>query len=233
MIFSVFQKIRFWGILGPPSYGIGATICIGREMLCLLYAGFFWITRQNGPNAKQLISCCGTHLTSTHLKLVEFLTNHGIKKKHTFSKHRPSGPMLSISPFVCLCACVCVHFEIPFKRLFAPTFRNIMSNNFRDSESLGKSNGKKLYQIRTLLLIKGVKSPRKKKSLFLGEFCKDQEVIQQGSGGYTTRIRRLYNKDREVMFSDAIIEPAKKPFTYKGCKITAQKKFVFLQIFSY
>ena len=30
---------RFW--LGPPSYGIGATIRIGREMLCLPYAGFF------------------------------------------------------------------------------------------------------------------------------------------------------------------------------------------------
>ena len=27
----------------------------------------------------------------------------------------------------------------------------------------------------------------------------DQEVIQQGSGCYTTRIRRLYNKDQEVI----------------------------------
>ena len=33
---------RFWGILGPPSYGIGATIRIGREMLCLPYAGFLY-----------------------------------------------------------------------------------------------------------------------------------------------------------------------------------------------
>ena len=30
-------------------------------------------------------------------------------------------------------------------------------------------------------------------------YNKDQEVIQQGSGGYTTRIRRLYNKDQEVI----------------------------------
>ena len=29
------------GILGPPYCGIGATIRIGREMLCLPYAGFF------------------------------------------------------------------------------------------------------------------------------------------------------------------------------------------------
>ena len=40
MIFPVFQKIGFWGILGSPYYGIGATIRIGREMLCLPYAGF-------------------------------------------------------------------------------------------------------------------------------------------------------------------------------------------------
>ena len=43
MIFSVFQKIGFWGILGPPSYGIGAAICIGREVLCLPYAGLFYL----------------------------------------------------------------------------------------------------------------------------------------------------------------------------------------------
>ena len=30
-----------WFCLGPLSYGIGATILIGREMLCLPYAGFF------------------------------------------------------------------------------------------------------------------------------------------------------------------------------------------------
>ena len=35
-----FKKIGFWDILDPPSYGFGATIRIGREMLCLPYAGF-------------------------------------------------------------------------------------------------------------------------------------------------------------------------------------------------
>ena len=34
------------GILGPPFCGIGATIRIGREILCLLYAGFL-ITEQS------------------------------------------------------------------------------------------------------------------------------------------------------------------------------------------
>ena len=39
--FLFFRKIGFLGILGPPYCGIGATIRIGREMLCLPYAGFF------------------------------------------------------------------------------------------------------------------------------------------------------------------------------------------------
>ena len=36
----------------------------------------------------------------------------------------------------------------------------------------------------------------------------------EGSGGYTTRIRRLYNKEQEVMFSDAIIEPLQTTLAY-------------------
>ena len=41
MIFYIFQKIRSWGIRGPPYCGISATIRIGQEMLCILYSGFF------------------------------------------------------------------------------------------------------------------------------------------------------------------------------------------------
>ena len=40
--FRFSKKFGFWGILGPPSYGIGATIGIGQEILCLPYAGFFY-----------------------------------------------------------------------------------------------------------------------------------------------------------------------------------------------
>ena len=71
-----------------------------------------------------------------------------------FSKHRASGPMLSISRNVRLSVCpsvcpsVCVFtFEVPFKRLFAPTSQSRMSNIIRDSESLGKSNGKEWSHI--------------------------------------------------------------------------------------
>ena len=63
-----------------------------------------------------------------------------------FSKHRPSGPMLSISQNVRLSVRLSVRvftFELPFKCLFASTSQRWMSNIFRDSESLGKSNGKK------------------------------------------------------------------------------------------
>ena len=38
--FFVFQKIWVFGIIGPPYCGIGATIRIGQEILCLPYAGF-------------------------------------------------------------------------------------------------------------------------------------------------------------------------------------------------
>ena len=39
-IFLLIKKNGFWGIFGPPSYGIVATIRIGQEILCLPYAGF-------------------------------------------------------------------------------------------------------------------------------------------------------------------------------------------------
>ena len=54
VIFPFVKKIGFWGILGQPSYGIGATISIGREMLCLPYAGFFrgvWSNWDTNPHS--------------------------------------------------------------------------------------------------------------------------------------------------------------------------------------
>ena len=67
--------------------------------------------------------------------------------KIEFSKHRPSGPMVSIGRFVRLTVCLSVRvsvrlftFEVPFNGIFAPTSQSLMSNIFRDSESLGKSN---------------------------------------------------------------------------------------------
>ena len=85
--------------------------------------------------------------------------------------------MLSISrfvrPSVCtsVCTSVCLFtFEVPFNGLFAPTSRSRMSNIFTDSESLGKSNGKKWSQIWTFLFENCLKSPRKKKFFFFTFF---------------------------------------------------------------
>ena len=58
-------------------------------------------------------------------------------------------------------------FEVPFNGLFAPTSQSRMSNIFRDSESLGKSNGKKWSHIWTFFLGSGLKSPRAKKVFFV------------------------------------------------------------------
>ena len=59
-------------------------------------------------------------------------------------------------------------FEVPFKRLFAPTSQSRMSNIFRDSESLGKSNGKKWSQI---LVWKWSKIAAQKKVCFVADFA--------------------------------------------------------------
>ena len=75
--------------------------------------------------------------------------------------------------------------------------------------------------------IKGVKSPRKKK-LVWGYFCKDQEVIQQGSGEYTTRIRRLYNKDQQL------IQQGSGGYVFRrDYRSFLENFFVFLQILPY
>ena len=72
-------------------------------------------------------------------------------------------------PSVCLSVRLFVRvftFDVLFKRLFAPTSQIQMSKILRDSEFLGKSNEKKWSHIWKLLLIKGLKAPRKKQVLF-------------------------------------------------------------------
>ena len=54
-------------------------------------------------------------------------------------------------------------FEVKFKCLFAPTSRCWMYNILRDSESPGKSNGKKWSQIWTFLFGSGLKLQNKTK----------------------------------------------------------------------
>ena len=63
-----------------------------------------------------------------------------------------------------------LRFSVFFNGLFAPTFRSRMSNIFRDSGSLGKSNGKKWSQIWTFLFENCLKLPRKKRVFSLTFF---------------------------------------------------------------
>ena len=94
-------------------------------------------------------------------------------------------------PSVCLSVClsVCVFtFEVPLKRLFAPTSLSRMSHIFRDSESLGKSNGKKWSQIWTFLFKNCLKSPRK--TSFFCWLC-----FTKHGGNHASRwIRDLWSK---------------------------------------
>ena len=76
---------------------------------------------------------------------------------------------------------------------FAPTSRSRMSKNFRDSESLGKSNVKKWSQNWTFLLGSGLKSPRKKK-FFFADFVLQNIVKTTLSDGLETYGRRSYRK---------------------------------------
>ena len=75
----------------------------------------------------------------------------------------------SVCVFVRLFVCPFT-FKVPFKRLFAPTSKSRMSSIFRDSESLGKNNGKKWSQIWTFLFENCLKSPRKILIFFLTFF---------------------------------------------------------------
>ena len=60
-----------------------------------------------------------------------------------------------------------LRFLVFFNGLFATTSQNRMSNIFRDSDSLGKSNGKKWSNIWSFLFGSGLKLPRKKKFFLL------------------------------------------------------------------
>ena len=116
-----------------------------------------------------------------------------------FSKHRPSGPMLSSSRnvrlSVCLSVrlCVCLFtFEVPFNGLFAPTSQSRISNIFRDSESLGKSNGKKWSNIWTFLFGSGLKLPRNSFFFFFADFALQNMVETTLPDGLETSGRRAY-----------------------------------------
>ena len=92
---------------------------------------------------------------------------------------------------VCLCVCLFT-FEVPFNGLFAPTSSSGMSNIFRDSESLGKSNGKKWSHIRIFLFESGLKSPRKKKFFLCADFALQNMLETTLTDGLEASGQRVY-----------------------------------------
>ena len=99
MIFSVFKQFGFWGILGPPYYGICATIRIGQQMLCLLYVGFFLLmfsklifcheilfTNVTVPTKSEELPMWKKHLRRCLVKFVEKLSIKKSKHYGTLTK---------------------------------------------------------------------------------------------------------------------------------------------------
>ena len=101
-----------------------------------------------------------------------------------FYKSKCPSVCLSVCLFVCLFT-----FEVPFQHLFAPTSQSRMSNIFRDSESLGKSNGKKWSQIWTFLFQNCLKLTQKK-CFFFCWFC----LTKHGGNHASQWIRDLWSK---------------------------------------
>ena len=79
---------------------------------------------------------------------------------------------------------------------FAPTSQSRMSKNFRDLESLGKSNMKKWSQNWTFLLGSGLKSPHKKKVFFCW-FC----ITKHGENHTSWWIRDISSKGLSLILA--------------------------------
>ena len=95
--------------------------------------------------------------------------------------------------------CLSPFHVIFFEAYFAPTSRSRMTNIFKDSESLGKSAGKKWSQNWTFLLGSGLKPPRKKK-FFFWWLCGPVSVRRLYND-----MRRLYWDMRRLYWYDAVI----------------------------
>ena len=109
---------------------------------------------------------------------------------------------MSVRLSVCL-----LTFEVPFKRLFAPTFQSSISKLFRFLESLGKNDGNKRFQILKTFAHKGCKIAMTKK-FFLNIFFLH----------LFTLFKRLF-----VPISQS---PMSK-LAYLGCKMAVLKKVFF------
>ena len=104
-------------------------------------------------------------------------------------------------PPACPCVCSSVRvftFEVPFKRLFAPTYRSRMSNIFRDLELLGKSNGKSGLRLEHCCLEVVLNCQTKKKNFFWADFALQKKVETTLLDGLETSGQRAYHLFRHI-----------------------------------
>ena len=91
------------------------------------------------------------------LRVTKHLANQSLKKEHILPlQSYASFKRLELALWSKMFVCASVR---PFNGLFPPTSQRQMSQLFRFSESLGKSNGKKWSQIWKLFRIKGENLP--------------------------------------------------------------------------
>ena len=92
---------------------------------------------------------------------------------------------------VCLSVCLFT-FEVPFKRLFAPTSQSQMSNILRDSESLGKK-WKAVVSNLNIFVCKWSKiAAQIKVWFFLADFAVQNMLKTTLRDGWETSGRRVY-----------------------------------------
>ena len=141
---------------------------------------------------------------------------------------------LSVCPSVRLSVCVFT-FEVPFNGLFSPTSQSRMSNIFRDSESLGKSNGKKWSQIGTFLFENCLKLPRKKKVYFFTFFGLLRfSVFFNGLFASTSRsqMSNIFRDSKSLGKSNGKKMSQIWTFLYENCLKSPRKIKFFSSLFS-
>ena len=136
---------------------------------------------------------CVGHVWQSHVwsMWINLLWMH-LKKRLKWKRRLFKASALLADAFykpICPCVCPCVHFLGTVLMSFCPHFLKLMSNIFRDSESLGKGSGKKWSQIWTFLFGSGIKLPYKKK-VFFGWFC----LTKYGGNHASQWIRDLWSK---------------------------------------
>ena len=121
-------------------------------------------------------------------------------------------------------------FEVPFNGIFSPTSRSRMSNIFRDSESLGKSIGKKWSQIWTFLFENCLKSPRKKKISLFFTF----EVLFNGLFApiFWSRMSNIFRDSESLEKSNGKKWSQIWTFLFQNCLKSSREKKFFSSLFS-